>query len=181
MLKQQGERRSMGGRFDKPRDEFDSKLLDLSRVSHTRAGGKKMRFRAVIVSGNKAGKIGVGVASGLDVAQAVEKATFQSKRSILLVPIVNDSIPHEVLAKFGPARVLLKPQRKGRGLVAGGTVRIICQLAGIKNVSSKILGRTGNKLNNARATIAALEKLRKPREQVVKPDTAPSDQDSKPV
>lgn len=150
----------MGGRFDKPRDEFDSKLLDLSRVSHTRAGGKKMRFRAVMVSGNKAGKIGVGVASGLDVAQAVEKATFQSKRSIITVPIVNDSIPHEVLAKFGPARVLLKPQRKGRGLVAGGTIRIICQLAGIKNISSKMLGRTGNKLNNARATIDALKQLK---------------------
>ncbi|MDO8424520.1 MAG: 30S ribosomal protein S5 [bacterium] len=160
MIRQQGERRPMGGRFDKPRDEYDSKLLDLSRVSHTRAGGKKMRFRAVIVSGNKAGKIGVGVASGLDVAQAVEKATFQSKRGIILVPIVDDSIPHEVLAKFGPARVLLKPQRKGRGLVAGGTVRIICQLAGIKNISSKVLGRTGNKLNNARATIEALKKLK---------------------
>lgn len=154
---------SRGGRFEKPRDEFDSKLLDLSRVSHTRAGGKKMRFRAVIVSGNKAGKIGVGVASGLDVAQAVEKATFQSKRNIIEVPIVEDSIPHDVLAKFGPAKVLLKPQRKGRGLVAGGTVRIICQLAGIKNISSKVLGRTGNKLNNARATIEALGKLRKPK------------------
>lgn len=147
-------------KFEKPRDGFESKLLDLARVSHTRAGGKKMRFRAVIVSGNKAGKIGVGVASGLDVAQAVEKATFQSKRNILDVPIVEDSIPHEVFAKFGPAKVLLRPQRKGRGLVAGGTVRVICQLAGIKNISSKILGRTSNKLNNARATIKALRALK---------------------
>lgn len=158
MIKQ--ERRPMSGKFEKPRDEFDSKLLDLSRVSHTRAGGKKMKFRAVIVSGNKAGKIGVGVASGLDVAQAVEKATFQSKRNIIEVPIVEGSICHEVFAKYGPAKVLLKPQRKGRGLVAGGTIRIICQLSGIKNISSKILGRTGNKLNNARATIEALKKLK---------------------
>ena len=142
------------------REEFESKLLDLARVAHTRAGGKKLRFRAVIVTGNKAGKVGVGVASGLDVAQAVEKATFQTKKNVIEVPIVGDTIPHDVEAKFGPARVLLRPQRKGRGLVAGGTVRVICTLAGIKNMSSKILGKTGNKLNNARATIEALKKLK---------------------
>ena len=76
------------------------------------------------------------------------------------VPIVEDTIPHEVYAKFGAAEVLLRPQKKGRGLVAGGTVRIICSLGGIKNISSKILGRTGNKLNNAMATIRALKKIR---------------------
>lgn len=146
---------------EEKKEEFESKLLDLARVIHVRAGGKKLRFRAVIVTGNKAGKVGVGVASGLDVAQAIEKATFQAKKSIIEVPIVNETIPHEVTFKYGPARVLLKPQRKGRGLVAGGTVRIICLLAGIKNISSKILGRTGNKLNNARATILALKKLKK--------------------
>jgi len=145
---------------EEKREEFESKLLDLARVAHTRAGGKKLRFRAVIVAGNKAGKVGVGVASGLDVAQAVEKATFQTKKNVIEVPIVRDTIPHEVEAKFGPARVLLRPQRKGRGLVAGGTVRVICTLAGIKNISSKLLGKTGNKLNNARATIEALKKLK---------------------
>ena len=148
---------------EEKKEEFESRLLDLARVAHTRAGGKKLRFRAVVVTGNKAGKVGVGVASGLDVAQAIEKATFQSKRNLIEVPIVQDTIPHEVEAKSGPARVLLKPQRKGRGLVAGGTVRVICQLVGIKNISSKILGRTGNKLNNAQATILALSKLRKPK------------------
>jgi len=142
------------------KEEFESKLLDLARVAHTRAGGKKLRFRAVIVTGNKLGKIGVGVATGLDVAQAIEKATRLSKKNLIDVIIIEDTIPHEVKAKFGAAEVLLRPQRKGRGLVAGGTVRIICQLAGIKNVSSKILGRTGNKLNNARATILALKKLK---------------------
>lgn len=142
------------------KEEFESKLLDLARVVHVRAGGKQLRFRAVIVSGNKAGKVGVGVASGLDVAQAIEKATYQSKKNLIEVPIINETIPHEVYAKFGPAKVLLKPQRKGRGLVAGGTVRIVCSLAGIKNISSKNLGRTGNKLNIARATIKALKKLK---------------------
>lgn len=145
---------------EKPKEEFESKLLDLARVAHTRAGGKKLRFRAIMVTGNRAGKVGVGVASGLDVAQAIEKATFQSKRNLIEIPIVEDTIPHEVEAKFGPAEILLRPQRRGRGLVAGGTVRIICTLAGIKNISSKVLGRTGNKLNNARATIAALKRLK---------------------
>ena len=142
------------------KEEFESKLLDLARVVHVRAGGKKLRFRAVVVTGNRAGKVGVGVATGLDVAQALEKATFQSKKNMIEVPIIEETIPHEVYAKFSAAKVMLKSQRNGRGLVAGGTVRVICQLAGIKNVSSKILGRTRNKLNNARATILALQKLK---------------------
>lgn len=142
------------------RDEFDSKLLDLARVVRVAAGGRRFRFRAVVVVGNKSGKIGVGVAKGIDVSQAVEKATRSARKNLIEIPIVNETIPYEVLAKFGAAKVLLRPQRKGRGLVAGGTVRTICALSGIKNISSKILGRTGNKLNNARATIEALKKLK---------------------
>ncbi|MBI2625414.1 MAG: 30S ribosomal protein S5, partial [Candidatus Nealsonbacteria bacterium] len=117
-------------------------------------------FRATMVIGDKAGKVGLGVAKGLDVAQAVEKATRLAKKNLIEVLIIEDTIPHEIYAKFGPAEVLLKPQRKGRGLVAGGTVRVVCALAGIKNISSKILGRTGNKINNAKATILALSKLK---------------------
>jgi len=142
------------------RDEFESKLLDLARVTRVAAGGRRFRFRAVMVAGNKAGKVGVGVAKGTDVVQAIEKATRMAKKNLITVPIVKDTIPHEISAKFGPARILLRPQKKGRGLVAGGTVRVICNLAGIKNVSSKILSKTGNKLNNAKATIEALKKLK---------------------
>ena len=142
------------------KEEFESKLLDLARVVRVAAGGRRFRFRAVIVVGNKSGKVGVGVAKGIDVSQAVEKATRLAKKNIIEVPIVNETIPYEVLAKFGAAKVLLRPQRKGRGLVAGGTVRTICALSGIKNISSKVLGRTGNKLNNARATIEAIKKLK---------------------
>jgi len=140
--------------------EFDSKLLDLARVTRVTKGGKQLRFRAVIVLGNKKGKIGVGVCKGADVQQAVEKATRLAKKGFLDVPIFGSTIPHEVTAKYGPARVLLRPQAKGRGLVAGGQVRIICQLAGIKDISSKLLSRSRNKLNIARATIKALEKLK---------------------
>ena len=145
---------------EKPKDEFESSLLDLARISHTRAGGRKMRFRAVIVSGDKKGRVGLGIAKGSDVPLAIEKATRLSKRYLIEVPIIEGSIPHEVEAKVGAARVLLRPQRKGRGLVAGGTVRIVCNLVGIKDISSKILSRTGNKINNARATIEALKKLK---------------------
>ena len=144
----------------KPKDDFESRLLDLSRVAHTRAGGRKIGFRAVMIVGNKKGKVGLGVAKGKDVALAVEKATRMGKKKLTEISIINDTILHEVQAKFGAAKILLRPQRKGRGLVAGGTVRAICNLAGIKNISSKILSRTGNKLNNARATIAALRKLK---------------------
>jgi small subunit ribosomal protein S5 len=154
-------RREKFSKFEgKPKEEFESKLLDLARTSHTRAGGRRIGFRAVIVIGDKKGKVGVGVAKGRDVAQAVEKATRLAKKNLIEISIISDTIPHEVSAKFGAAKVILKPQRKGRGLVAGGTVRVICTLAGIKNISSKVLGRTGNKLNNARATIKALEKIK---------------------
>lgn len=152
-------------KFDKrnegPKDEFDSKLLDLARVTKVTGGGKTMRFRAVIVVGNKTGKVGLGAAKGLDVSQAIDKATRVAKKNIMEIPTFEGTIPHEVDAKFGPSVIVLKPQMKGKGLVAGGTVRIICSLAGIQDISSKTLSRTRNKLNNARATMKALSKLKK--------------------
>ena len=163
--------RNAFSRFKDPVSEFDSKLLELARISHTRAGGKKMRFRAIIITGNKKGKVGVGVAKWKDVALAVEKATRLSKKYLIEIPIVEDTIPHEVYAKYGSAEVLLRPQRKGRGLVAGGVVRVVCSLAGIKNISSKILGRTGNKLNNAQAVILALKKLKVREKEIKQPKT----------
>lgn len=149
-------------RFQEPKtkDEFESKLLDLARVTRVTAGGKQLRFRAVIIVGNKAGKVGVGVSKGKDVAQAVEKATRLAKLNLIEIPFVGETIPHEVEAKFGSSRVLLRPQIKGRGLVAGGVVRVICSLAGIKNISSKLLSRSRNKINIARATIKALRELK---------------------
>lgn len=148
------------------KDEFESKLLDLARVTKVTGGGKTLRFRAVIVVGNKEGKVGLGVSKGLDVSQAIDKATRFAKKNIITVPILQGTIPHEAEAKYGPSKILLKPQQKGKGLVAGGTVRIICALAGIQDISSKILSRTTNKLNNARATMVALQQL-KPRKRII--------------
>lgn len=143
------------------KDDIESKLLDLARVTKVTGGGKNLKFRAVIIAGDKKGKVGIGVAKGLDVSQAVDKATRLAKKNMKEIPIINGTIPYEVEAKLGPSVILLKPQKKGRGLVAGGTVRIVCSLAGIQDISSKILSRTTNKLNNAKATMKALEKLKK--------------------
>lgn len=142
------------------KEEFESKLLDLARVARMTAGGRRFRFRALVVVGDQKGRVGIGIAKGADVSQSIEKATFDAKKNIITVPIEKETIPHQVEAKFGAARILLKPQHKGRGLVAGGTVRVICTMAGIKNISSKVLARTGNKVNNASATIKALKKLK---------------------
>lgn len=159
-----GNRGSGGGRGfrgrEKANDGFESKLLDLARVVRVTGGGKRLRFRAVVIAGDKKGKIGIGIDKGRDVSQAIEKATNKAKKNLVSVVIVEGTISHEVEAKAGPAKILLKPQKKGRGLVAGGAVRAICELAGIKNISSKILSSSKNKLNNARATMEALKKLK---------------------
>ena len=146
--------------IQKSKDEYESKLLDLARVTRVTAGGKQLRFRAVVVVGNKKGKVGVGIDKGKDVAQAVEKATRLAKLNVIEIPFIGETIPHEVEAKFGSSRVLLRPQIKGRGLVAGGVVRVICNSAGIKNISSKLLSRSRNKINIANAVIKALRQLR---------------------
>ena len=155
-------RHGFGGRGDRNavKDDIESKLLDLARVVRVTGGGKRMSFRAVVAAGDRKGKIGIGIDKGKDVSQAIEKATRRARKNLVSVVIVNETIAHEVQAKVGPARILLKPQKKGRGLVAGGAVRTICDLAGIKNISSKILSGSKNKLNNARATIEALKKLK---------------------
>jgi len=145
---------------DAQKDEFQTKLLDLARVTRVTGGGKRMSFRAVVVAGDKKGKVGIGIDKGRDVSQAIEKATRRAKRDLITVLIVDGTIPQEVKAKSGPAVIMLKPQKKGRGLVAGGAVRTICDLAGIKNISSKILSGSKNKLSNARATMEALKKLK---------------------
>ncbi len=147
------------------KDDFDSKLLDLARVARMTAGGRRFGFRATMVVGDLKGSVGLGTAKGKDVANAIEKATKVAKKNIIKVPIVEDTIAHQIESKFGAARIILKPQQKGRGLVAGGTVRVICSLAGIKNISSKIIGKTNNKINNAKATMLALEKLKQTEKQ----------------
>ncbi|MFH0852632.1 MAG: 30S ribosomal protein S5 [bacterium] len=147
-------------RAEKEKSEYDQKVLDVGRVTRVVAGGRRFRFRLVVAIGNRMGKIGIGVAKAQDVTTGVEKAVNNAKKNLIVVPIKDATIPHEVFAKFGAAKVLLKPAKKGKGLVAGSVVRIICELVGIENISSKVVSRSTNKLNNAKATIEALKKLR---------------------
>ncbi len=141
--------------------EFENEVLGISRVERMTKGGRRLRFRSVVVSGNRKGKVGVGKGKGRDAQESIEKAIRDSQRLLLSVPITDDgSIPHEVKAKFGAAVILLKPQVKGKGVVAGGTVRTVCAMCGIKNISGKMIGKTRNKLNNALATLEALKMLK---------------------
>jgi len=144
----------------KEKSEFDQKVLDVARVTRVVAGGKRFSFRATVAIGNRQGKIGVGIGKGLDVAKAVNKGVADAKKNLMYIPLKGGTIPYEVYAKYSAAKVLLKPSSRGAGLVAGGAVRVICDLAGIENITAKILGRSANKLNNARATLAALRNLK---------------------
>lgn len=141
-------------------DGFKEKVLDLRRVTRVVAGGKRFRFRATVVIGNERGRVGVGVAKGLDVAQAIAKAKLAAKKNLLTVIMKQQTIPHEVEAKFSAARIRIKPARPGRGLMAGGAARTVLSLAGIKDITAKAIGRTPNKLTNALATIEALKKIK---------------------
>ena len=146
--------------------EIDNEVLDINRVERMTAGGRRLRFRTLVVVGDKKGKVGIGLAKGADVQQAIEKGVKKAQRNMVTVPINEEgTILHEIKAKYGAATVLLKPQTKGRGLVAGGTVRTICSLAGIENISGKIVGNTRSKLNNAKATMIALQSIKEEEEE----------------
>jgi len=138
--------------------EFEERVIEINRVSRTVKGGKRMRFRALIVMGNRNGKVGMGLGKAGDVQTAIKKATRQAKKQLINVPIVNDTIPHESTYTYGSATVFLKPVAPGTSIIAGGPVRAVIELAGIKNVLSKIIG-SNNKINNVRAVLEALQTM----------------------
>lgn len=141
--------------------EFDSVILDLARVTRVTKGGKRMRFRAAVVLGDRKGRLGFGIAKGADVALAVSKATRLAKKSLFKIIFAKTTIPHWIEAKEKAAKVLLKPAPAGSGIIAGGAMRVVLELGGVPDVVGKMLG-ANNKVNNARATIKALASL-KPR------------------
>lgn len=143
------------------KSDFSEKLIDLRRVARVVAGGRRFNFRATVVVGNRRGEVGLGIGKGHDVSLAMEKASRAAKKNLLRVPLTAEgTIPHETEAKLGPARVRIKPKSGGGGLRAGGAVRVILDLAGVKSASAKILSHTKNKINNARAVLEALRKLK---------------------
>lgn len=153
------EGRGRGRRPQEPR-EFDQRILDLARVTRVTKGGKRMRFRACVIIGDRKGRVGYGIAKGADVQQSVAKAATKAKKTLIRVPFVNETIPHEVRRKYAAARVMLKPAPKGTGVKAGGAVRVVLELAGVPNVVAKVLG-SNSKINNAKAALAALKSLKK--------------------
>jgi small subunit ribosomal protein S5 len=140
------------------KSEYEERVIEIRRVSRVMKGGKRMSFRATVVVGNRAGKVGVGIAKGLDVAASIDKAKRQAIKNIILLNLKEGrTIPYDVDAKYCAARIRMKPARHGHGLIAGGSARIVFELAGVKDISSKILGRTTNKLTNALAAIEGLK------------------------
>ncbi len=157
------------------KSEYDEKVIEVRRVNRVVKGGKRFSFRALVVAGNKKGKVGIGMAKGLDVPSAIDKAKRQAEKNVFLVPLKEKrTLPYDIEGKSGASRVLLKPARTGHGLIAGGPVRIVLDLAGVRDISAKILGKTTNKLTNAMAAVDALKKLNKKQIIVAEADD-PSD------
>lgn len=142
------------------KEDFKEKVLDLRRVTRVVAGGKRFRFRTTLVIGDERGQVGVGIGKGLDVQASIEKAREDAKKRMIKVDLKDRTIVHEIEAKFSAAHVKIKPAVRGHGLKAGGAVRVVLSLAGIKDATAKCLGRTPNKLTNALATIKALNQLK---------------------
>ena len=135
------------------------RLIKISRVSKVTKGGKKLSFRAIVVVGDENGQVGVGVAKADDVVNAFKKAKADGRKNIIKLPITKSlSIPHNVIGNFGACRVIMRPSIEGSGVIAGGAVRIVLEVAGVKNIIAKQLG-SNNLLNNARASISALKNL----------------------
>ena len=139
--------------------QLEEKLMTVDRVTKVVKGGRRLRFRALIVVGDGDGHVGVGLAKATGVPEAIRKAGAMGRKQLIDVPVVDETIPHETMAKYGASVVLLKPAAQGRGMIASNTVRTVLELAGVRNVISKSLG-SQNRINVARATILALTSLR---------------------
>ena len=146
--------------------ELEERVVAINRVTKVVKGGRRLRFAALVVVGDKNGHVGFGTGKAQEVPEAIRKASQDAKKHIFTVPIVNTTIPHQVTGIFGAGRVLLKPAGEGTGVIAGGPVRAVCELAGIKDVRSKSLG-TSNPQNIVNATVEGLKSL-KTAEQVAK-------------
>lgn len=144
----------------KERPEFDEVVVEVNRVTRVVKGGRRLRFRALVVVGDKKGRVGAGIAKGQEVQTAVQKATLAAKKNLIKVPVTDTgSIPHEVSFRFGASHVLLKPAAAGTSVIAGGAVRAVVTLAGIENILSKSIG-SSNKMNVVQATLNALKSFK---------------------
>lgn len=167
---QKGNRKNFSGRAKGDRkerengrareaSEFDKRVVEVRRVTKVVKGGRTLRFSALVVVGDKKGRVGLGIGKSKDVSSAIEKATTIAKRNMKNIPIVNGTIPHEVIGKFSSTNILLLPAPEGTGVIAGGSARAVIELAGIKNIVTKKHG-SSNKINCVKATMEGLLSLK---------------------
>ncbi|MBQ9854303.1 MAG: 30S ribosomal protein S5 [Bacilli bacterium] len=148
--------------FDKPKSDLEEKVIFINRVTKVVKGGRQFRFAATVVVGNRKGKVGIGLGKAKEMPDAVKKATEAAKKNLINVELIdNRTIAHEIIVKEGAVRVMLKPAKEGTGVKAGGPVRDVLELAGVKDVLSKSLG-SSTKVNMARATLNALRLQKSP-------------------
>lgn len=144
------------------KSQYDHEVLEISRVVRVVKGGRRFRFRASVVVGDRSGKVGFGIGKSRDVQSAIQKAQAQAEKSMLSVVLAESTIPHQTEAAFKGARIRLRPARPGTGVIAGDVVRTVADLAGIQDLVSKVYG-SSNKISNVQATLKALGSLRKPK------------------
>lgn len=178
--KQRDNRPRRDNRREMPMEEkqYDERVVNIDRVARVVKGGRRFRFRALVVVGDKKGKIGIGIAKGADVQTAITKAVEGAKKNFVTITLYNETIPHEAEAKVGGARILVKPAAPGTGLIAGGVVRTVLEVAGISNALSKSLGST-NKINTAYATMAALTSVEPAKNWLTRQNQAKKDKVAK--
>ena len=151
---------------------LNDKLVYINRVAKVVKGGKRLRFSALVVSGDGNGHVGMGVGKAAEVPEAINKASAEAKKNLIKVAMAGSTIPHEIRVKHGAAEVFLKPAGAGTGVIAGGSVRAVLEAAGIKDVLSKSMG-CSNRINVAKATILALKALKMPEEELARRKPAP--------